>query len=297
MQSRARGGLGAAAVLVLCIFGRAAQAGDLVSEYRWSMDDVLFGGFSALELSADGNAFLALSDRGAWTEGTLERDAAGAVVGVTATPLARLKAGGDAPLAPNRADSEGLARAADGTVYIAFEGSATRVLRYPASGALATNLPDFPAFHDLPTKASLEALAIDQSGHLVAVAEDTRGSTGGFPVVRYDGTAWALAGTLPQEGTFLPVAADFGPDGRLYMLERDFHGILGFASRVRSYGAAPAGFDDGRTEMQSDVGAHDNLEGLAVWQDQSGAIRLTMVSDDNFKFYQRTEFVDYQLGD
>lgn len=47
--------------------------------------------------------------------------------------------------------------------------------------------------------------------------------------------------------------------------------------------------------MQSEVGRHDNLEGLSVWQDAQG-VRLTMVSDDNFMFFQRTEFVEYRAG-
>ncbi|MGL4235098.1 esterase-like activity of phytase family protein [Tabrizicola sp.] len=260
------------------------------------MTDPLFGGFSAIELTADGTSFVALSDRGAWMRGTLQRDDSGVVIGVTASPMERLKGSRDGPLDPRRADSEGMAQAADGTIYVSFEG-VTRVLSYRAFAGSAKNLPTSAEFVKLPSNASLEALAIDGSGALVAVAEDVRGSSGGFPVYRNDGTAWSVTGTLPREGTFLPVGADFGPDGRLYVLERDFHGLLGFASRVRSYGTEGDGFDGGRTEMQSGVGEHDNLEGLAVWQDPTGAIRLTMISDDNFKFYQTTEIVDYRLGD
>jgi hypothetical protein len=47
--------------------------------------------------------------------------------------------------------------------------------------------------------------------------------------------------------------------------------------------------------MQSPERRHDNLEGLAVWRDSAGAIRLTMISDDNFQALQRTEFVEYSL--
>lgn len=47
--------------------------------------------------------------------------------------------------------------------------------------------------------------------------------------------------------------------------------------------------------MQSELGRHDNLEGLSVWRDAQG-LRLTMVSDDNFMFFQRTEFVEYRVG-
>ena len=34
-----------------------------------------------------------------------------------------------------------------------------------------------------------------------------------------------------------------------------------------------------------------------VWRDDLGRIRLTMVSDDNFRFFQRTEFVEYALDE
>lgn len=40
---------------------------------------------------------------------------------------------------------------------------------------------------------------------------------------------------------------------------------------------------------------HDNLEGISVWQDPDGRIRLTMISDDNFMVFQRTEIVEYAV--
>jgi hypothetical protein len=226
----------------------------------------------------------------------LQRDASGSVTGVTASRMEKLKATGEGPLKPSRADSEGMALAPDGTLFVSFEGVA-RVLRYAAFGSPAENLPTPRDFRRLPRNASFEALAIDANGALYAIAEDTRGSTGGFPVFRFDGSDWASAGSLPRDGAFLPVAADFGPDGRLYVLEREFLGLRGFASRVRSHATRDGGFDAGITVMTSNPGMHDNLEGLSVWRDASGAIRLTMISDDNFKFYQRTEIVEYRLGD
>jgi hypothetical protein len=39
---------------------------------------------------------------------------------------------------------------------------------------------------------------------------------------------------------------------------------------------------------------YDNLEGISVWRDGQG-IRLTMVSDDNFGMFQRTELVEYRV--
>ena len=34
---------------------------------------------------------------------------------------------------------------------------------------------------------------------------------------------------------------------------------------------------------------------LAVWRDANGAIRLTMIADDNFFWVQRTEVVEYRV--
>jgi hypothetical protein len=47
--------------------------------------------------------------------------------------------------------------------------------------------------------------------------------------------------------------------------------------------------------LRKGIGIHDNLEGLAVWRDELDRIRLTMISDDNFRLVQRTEIVEYVL--
>lgn len=41
---------------------------------------------------------------------------------------------------------------------------------------------------------------------------------------------------------------------------------------------------------------HDNLEGISVWQSPNG-LRMTLVSDDDFRFFQRTELVEYAIND
>ena len=45
----------------------------------------------------------------------------------------------------------------------------------------------------------------------------------------------------------------------------------------------------------SHLARHDNLEGLAVTRAATGQIRLTMISDDNFNPFQRSEIVEYLL--
>ncbi len=278
--------------------------------FHWMDADPQFGGFSAIELSADGNRFTALNDQGAFVQGRLRRATDGTIAAVEAGPVTRLKSVRGGPLSAEESDSEGMAIAADGTTYISFEGVA-RVVRYRSLNAAAEPLPRPRAFQDLPHNAALEALAIDADGVVYTLPEDVGASrrirllmgqhvnkTGpDFPVWRFSEGVWTQPFDLPRDGVFLPVAADFGPDGRLYLLERSFHGLAGFASRVRSFQVGHDALSDQRMHLQSATGLHDNLEGLSVWRDASGAIRLTMISDDNFLRLQRTEIVEYRLVD
>ena len=92
------------------------------------------------------------------------------------------------------------------------------------------------------------------------------------------------------------MAADFGPDGRFYVLERDT-GAIGFRSRLRRWNVTANGVTGEEILFQSRLTAHDNLEGVPVWRDGQGRLRATMVSDNNFLVLQRTELVEYLLPD
>jgi hypothetical protein len=94
---------------------------------------------------------------------------------------------------------------------------------------------------------------------------------------------------------FLPVGADFGPDGKLYILERHLNGIFGFQSRIRRFAIGETSLVEEETLLASMTARHDNLEGISVWRDAEGAIRITMISDDNYRSFQRTEFVEYRI--
>ena len=282
--------------LVLGLQGSASQpfAAGFRSAFTWSMPDDRFGGFSGIELSDDGTSFLALTDRGGWTRGSITRDADGRITGVTAQPIRLLRGRFEAPLDPGRSDSEGLAVGADGTVYVSFEQFA-RVLRYDRIDGPARNLISPREFGRMQANSALEALAIDAAGTLYTLPERSGELDRPFPIFRYRDGTWDQPFGLRRDGGYLAVAADIGPDGRFYLLERQFHGILGFSSRVRSFALSETGLSDERTELETGIGQHDNLEGLSVWQDPSGAIRLTMIADDNFNFFQKTEIVEYRI--
>jgi hypothetical protein len=116
-------------------------------------------------------------------------------------------------------------------------------------------------------------------------------------VFRFRDGAWDQTLRLSRSGTFLVTGADFGPDGRLYVLERDFAWVGGFASRIRRFVLGPDGFDDGETLLETGFGTPDNYEGISVWRDPAGETRVTLIADDNFFPLQSTAIAEYRLED
>jgi hypothetical protein len=297
MQKRTRLALIAYLGVIAALDGSAAplKAPNYIGSFVWTSQDPAHGGFSGLELAADGLSFTTISDRGGWTRGTITRDTDGYISAVSAEIVAPLLDDDNRLLRNERADSEGLAIAPDGTAFISFEGKgAARVMQYSSLSARGKDLARAPAFKSMSRNASLEALAVDADGVLYTLPEAPR-DAGAFPVFRYGHGTWDQTLSLPRTAEFDAVGADFGPDGRFYLLERGFHGLTGFSSRVRSFALGPTGFCDERLEFQTLAGTHDNLEGLSVWRDAKGSIRLTMISDDNFLWVQHTEIVEYRV--
>lgn len=302
MPIRPRLALIAGLLLATTVWQGGAEAegsASLVSVFRWTEAAKTFGGFSGIDLTADGIGFLAITDRGHWAEGRILRDAAGRIKDVESRGMHPLRGPDKAPLTGKAADAEGLARTPDGGLLVSFEGPA-RVWRYAGLSGPATPLPSHPDFRRLQINSALEALAVDAQGRIYTLPERSGALDRPFPVYRFEEGAWDKALSIPRRDGFLPVAADIGPDGRFYLLERDFTpwmGFWGFSSRIRSFRMTAGAFVDERIVLQTQPGRHDNLEGLSVWRDGTGAIRLTMISDDNFIRFQRTEIVEYRLPD
>lgn len=285
-----------AAFIALCSLTTATSSQDraqFAGRLSLSMDDARFGGLSGLVLQDHGRRFTALSDRGSLITGHLARKK-GTLTGFDSLTLTPLKNTENAALKRIESDPEGLAMRSDGRIYISFEAY-HRVWTYSTVGGQAAWLPRHPDFRTFQNNSSLEALAIGPDGALYTLPERSGRKDWPFPVYRYAHGQWSKPFTLPRSGDFLPVGADFGPDGRFYLLERDFRGIFGFRSRVRRFDLTPQGLSREEVLLVTPSGRHDNLEGLSVWRDDTGATRLTMVSDDNFNRIQRTEIVEYRL--
>lgn len=261
-----------------------------LGSYEWRVENPRFGGFSAIEVTADGAGFIALSDRGAFANGTFEREN-GRIVGIELDAIRPLFIGNRVPLRGEDGDSEGLAIGDDGVIHVSFE-SIHGLRTFAGVDQPASDLITSTAFTDLQLNSSLEALAIGRDGALYTMPERSGLATRPFPVFRFKDGIWDQPFKLPRRGAFLLSGADIGPDGMLYVLERDFVGI-GFRSRIRRFDLL------GQSEeliLETGVRTHDNLEGISVWQDDGG-LRMTLISDDNFRRLQRTEFVEYRLTD
>ncbi len=293
MRRRSGGQLIRALTLCLMALATPLRGGEAVyvGSYTWPAAEHGAGGFSGLEVDADGQGFTAISDRGLILSGRFTR-AAGRITGVAADAPALLRGIDGARQSKAGGDSEGLALDADGRIFVSFEGG-NRVWTYLTPDA-ATRMPRPEAFRQMQGNSGLEALAIDHRGRLFTLPERSGRLDRPFPVWRFDG-AWSQPFAIPRDGGFKPVGADFGPDGRFYLLERLFSGF-GFRTRVRVFTLTESGVTSEETLLTTRLRRHDNLEGIAVWRDGDGLIRLTMVSDDNFRAFQRTEFVEYRLG-
>lgn len=272
-------------------FAEPAFIRDSVTPLRSDNDD--FGGFSAIHISSDGSTFIALSDRGNFQNGTFQRSD-GRITGVTLTQFFPVLDTRGRPLTGRNIDSEGLAVSNDGTIYVSFESN-SRIMWHESQLIAANFLPKHPDFYDLQTNSGLEALAIDGDDTIYAIPERSGELDRPFPIYRFKNDTWDTNLQIPREPPFLVVGADVF-EGKLYLLERHFGGILGFQTRIRRFGIEQT-LTNAETLLTSRSGEFDNLEGISIWRDSSGQIRATLISDDNFKFYQRNQIVEYILQD
>ncbi|MCA0921254.1 esterase-like activity of phytase family protein [Pseudooceanicola nanhaiensis] len=254
------------------------------------------GGFSGLEVTAGGTLFVAISDRGYMFTGRLDRDSDGRLTAARALTMDPLLDPEGAPLTRKNFDAEGLAMTPEGKIAVSFE-QLPRVWIYDAPGSTPISLTKRGDFPPLPYNGALESVAVDAEGRVFTLPEDHLTDTGRIPVWSLRNGRWEEVATLPflNDG-FLPAEAAIGPDGKFYLLERGFS-RLSFRTRVRRFDLALPGDHGAETLLETAPGAHDNLEGLSVWRDGEGRLRLTMVADDNYLWVQRSEVVEYLLPD
>lgn len=267
-------------------------AAEFLGKYTWSWptDDPRFGGVSGIEVLENGHEFIAVSDHGSILNGTLKRTQ-GSISGVSAViePLMTTK---NKAVRGNNRDAEGIALSSDGRIFVSYEGN-HRVAEHSSTGAKTKLLPRHADFTALQRNSGLEGLAIDSGGALFAIPERSGATDRPFPLYRFTDGSWSIVARIPRRGSFLPVGLDFGSDGKLYLLERHLS-IFGFQSRIRSFALEAPNLEE-QTVLRTSPGQFDNLEGISIWLDADGSQHITLISDDNFKIYQRTEIVEYRI--
>ena len=267
-----------------------AKGARLVTAFTWQNPPRGVGGLSAITIGEMGRTAVVLVDRGSILSLRLERDG-DVITDAVVTAETALFSG----TRPSKVgyDSEGIAIGADGAIYVSYEQD-QRIQRYDQTTGAQTAVPTPRAFEAFGANTGLEALAIDRKGHLYTLPERPRSLRQGFPVWHWDGAAWSRPYHLRPRNGFLVVAADFGPDGRLYLLERRLT-FLGFQSRLRRWEADAESATDEAILLTTRAGEFGNLEGLSLWRDKDNRMRATMVSDNNFLPVMRAQIVEFVL--
>jgi hypothetical protein len=284
-------------VLLACLQSSASPMPPtgFLSETPIRSSDRNFGGISAIDLSDDGLRILAISDNGSFGKGVIARDKSGQIIGVTFESLQKLKTFEGSKYTEQK-DTEGIAVAKDGTVFISYE-LYTYVAAFPKIDGYPNAIPSPPEFKSYENNRSLEALAIGPDETLYAIPELPAKSKTDFPVFRLRAGQWDSDLSIPMSGGYLAVSADIGPDGRFYLLERLYYGLPAFSSRLRRFDMTPDGFVNQEILIKTPLGTHQNLEGLSVWRNRDGTLVATMVADDNFNFLFSSQIVEYALPD
>lgn len=269
-----------------------AQADQLshIDTYEWTSKS--FVGLSGLEVSADGGTYYAVSDQGWYLTGELTRSE-GVIVDIGIARFLPIQGNDGLPVAARRlgdwSDAEGLARAADGRLWISFERWA-HVSRFGGEGQTGEWIKDHSDFSQFADNKQLEALALHPDDTVYTFPEEPLEA--GFPIFKLESNTWDISGYIVQDEGFSIVGADFDTEGVLYLLERKH--VLGafLQSRVRRLSVdAP---QQAEVLWTSPRDAYGNLEGIAVWSDAEGT-RLTMVSDNNGDRLGVTQFVEFRV--
>ncbi len=271
--------------------------------------DPAFGGWSGLRSFDQGRRLLAIGDEGSWLVARLDTDALGRPLAVRDATIAPLLDEHRRPVRGkwNR-DAESLTLwSAEGLwqARVGFEHN-HRILAYRAAAPEdLLRAPGRPIaipqdIRDLPLNEGLEALANRPDGGLVAIAETAPPGANANP-------GWFLDDhrvrrfRLAAQDRFAVTDAVFAPSGDLLVLQRR----LAWWGRpeMRLVRVAARDLVPDRTiepEVLLTGGAFDevdNMEGLTVDVAPDGATIVTLISDDNFFWLQRTVLLRFRLLD
>ncbi len=288
-------------------FGRLQWRGGL--ELRSA--NTAFGGYSGLSISRNGEDVLAISDSGSWLSARLEQQD-GRLTGLTDARIGPITQKDGQPIQQEwRRDAEALTAVdpakRDGRYLIAFEGEhrideyqfSKGVLRGPLG---SVKLP--PELKGMGSNRGLEGVTFlrggPHAGAIVAFAERKLDKAGGHTGALIRGSkSYPLS--LTRDAAFDITALESMADGSLLILERSFiRASMKLDIRLRLVPAQEIKSQArlrGKVIFQADQSLIiDNFEAMAVSEGDKGETIITLMSDDNFNFFQKTLIAQFALA-
>ncbi|MEX2650622.1 MAG: esterase-like activity of phytase family protein [Alphaproteobacteria bacterium] len=300
-RTSAGGAIGATAVTLDARDEARTRFGalELLAGFALTLADPGFGGYSGLSITEDGSRLTAISDRAGWLELGLSHDAEARLVGFGAATTGSLRDIAGTALRDQGGDAEALARLAGGGFAVSFERR-PRIDAYPEGlDARAVPLVGTASFGPLPMNGGLEAMTALADGRLIALVEAAG------PDGVHQGFLIGPEGISPlayrTEAEFSPTDVAELRNGDLLVLERKFNVVEGVHARLVRITAANvragAVLEGRELARLSPPLATDNFEGLAVRPAPGGGTLVYVISDDNFKPFQRTLIYQFLLDD
>jgi len=265
--------------------------------------NLLFGGLSGLDVSADGKKLIAMSDNGRWVSVPLTYDKNGDLTGAedgVMKPINRAEGYDDRH--GNWRDAESISGDGSGGYFVAFERQ-HRLWHYrtPPSDpfdAIPIPLKGPDDIEQQPNNGGIEALARLCDRRLLAISEQAGASKGANKAWVFDGKKWkSLDYSLTDN--FKPTGAAVLPNCNLVVLERSFtptQGVRGRVTVVQAKTIRPGATLRGEELAYiAEPLTIDNMEGIAARKGDNGEPLIYLVSDNNFSGFQRTIVMMFEL--
>ena len=271
---------------------------------KWQLEQVGFlnidrnekdyGGFSGLVISNEGTEALVVTDKSFFFVLELRRDENDILTGYSVIRKGRILSSKGEHLNGRNTDSESIVIDENNNYYISFESN-HRIMMHAEVGGKGVFMPKHPMFRKLSVNKGIEALAIDADNRLIAIPEKPPLGTSDIPIFRLQNDKWEIIKHVKINDNFLVTDAEILPEGLLLILERKFSWTQGFKTRFRLISLDNFDNKEPITVFTSTANQFDNLEGMGLWKDKKGKMRILTVSDDNFHPLQRSEIREFFL--
>ncbi|MBV6656757.1 MAG: esterase-like activity of phytase family protein [Devosiaceae bacterium] len=262
-----------------------------------------FESLSGLVATGD-DTFLMVTDIGDWLAATLVSDETGMPVTLRDVVLAPLVDGNGEPMRTKRlADAEALTLVGNEVWVTSERNQPIRAYRLSDTGL--TGAARLPFGTEAPLRErwnhGIEAMVHLTTGPLagetIIFLEEPPRLASDPTAARLTADGEVVPFAIQRRDRFAITGAAALPSGDVVILERRFAWEDGIFMRLRLLPADEilAGAAQGRLLLDADGRTIiDNMEGLAITDHEDGPI-LTLISDDNGNFFQRTILLRFQL--